>query len=226
MIDAKHGQRIPSGRRMAIVLSKLFSAMRRHVFSRDDFNVCIFAGSIQDAVGPLIAVEYVIGQRSSELQHLEAITKELAIPRQLIADRARDISLRFVSDLAESTQRRARSIIATGIERGQSQTTIRKRLSKLFSKKRAANIAASACADAMWFGREDAAKASGAAGFEWECDEKACDVCKRLDGKRRRWGKPFIIIKGKPIYRPTVHPSCKCAVKEWYDRNYGRLQRR
>ena len=56
------------------------------------------------------------------------------------------------------------------------------------------------------------AKAKGEM-LEWVNDGKPCPVCKKLQGKRRRPGKMFMVYNGEPIYHAPLHVSCRCKTK-------------
>lgn len=49
--------------------------------------------------------------------------------------------------------------------------------------------------------------------LEWVADAKACDACKKLNGKRVKAGKPFGVIQGEKVYNAPAHVSCRCSVK-------------
>jgi hypothetical protein len=69
----------------------------------------------------------------------------------------------------------------------------------------------------------DAAKEAGAAGLEWMASSDACkEVCGPLDGKRVKFGEPFMVhATGNPEYRAVyhapAHPRCQCACVEWWE---------
>lgn len=48
----------------------------------------------------------------------------------------------------------------------------------------------------------------------WVTDGKACDFCKKLNGRVRKPGVAFLEHNGKSIMGPPGHMNCKCRTRE------------
>lgn len=70
--------------------------------------------------------------------------------------------------------------------------------------------------EAHWatFAAEGAVLSLAKEEWEWVTDpKKPCDHCQRLAGRKRKPGKSFGTIDGKPVFHAPAHPHCRCSMK-------------
>jgi hypothetical protein len=83
---------------------------------------------------------------------------------------------------------------------------------------RARRIAATEASRARNLGKKLAAEASGrVTGFIWRSFPNCCEACRKLDGKRRKLGVPFVVLPGNGPYSVVefapLHPGCYCKME-------------
>jgi SPP1 gp7 family putative phage head morphogenesis protein len=144
-------------------------------------------------------------------------------PEVLLAIRRQTLSL--VTATIESSRvgvvdmfRSIREQIGQGLESGEAQKEINRRVTTLFDDPlRAARIAQTEAARAMHAGQLMAAEQSQVAkGFKWLASSDACPQCLELDGKVVSLGTPFYVDPKGGVYavvtHPPRHPNCMCTV--------------
>jgi hypothetical protein len=111
-----------------------------------------------------------------------------------------------------------RGELAQGLEQGESNQKLAKRLDVIFrDPKRSLLIARTEASNAIHSGQATAAEESGVAkGLEWLAAPDCCEFCCKLDGQQVRFGETFTVtIKNKTLSapHPTLHPRCRCTTK-------------
>ena len=94
------------------------------------------------------------------------------------------------------------------------------RLSQKLIRRRAMMIARTEVIDALNTGNEVAWTQAQKDGLLEKTAKKkwytnpigACEVCLRLSGKTVGLDKSFETFRGRPLYRPTAHPNCRCSM--------------
>lgn len=139
-----------------------------------------------------------------------------AVPRAVQA-----LVLALAGSVIDGTQQAIRERLEDGLRAGQSNVAIASSMSDLFSPRRAMTIAQTEASRSMHAGEEEVARESGADGLQWLASSDACPVCRSLNGKRVKFGSPFVVLaSGNPEYRTVYHPpghvNCHCtAVPFW-----------
>lgn len=116
-----------------------------------------------------------------------------------------------------------RESLRKGLERGDATEDLNRAIVKIFDDPyRAARVAQTEASRAVHQGQREADMLSGiVSGGEWLASSDACPKCLALNGKRVRFGEPFV-IDPKPgpyqmVYQPPLHPHCFCTYKSIID---------
>lgn len=247
MIEARHGRRIPSGRRLARVLADVFRAMLPAA------RAAVQRGRVPDLTGyeavlirvllPILLHEWQLGreQMRRELKGVGRLRRKAAFPfggnppeglislvfgsdalPDAVPRAVQQAILALAGSITGSTRQAIRDRLEIGLREGESNGKIADRLTDLFSPQRAYTIAASEASRAMHAGEMSQAQEYGAAGMEWIASSDACELCLPLDGKKVRFGEAFVTLThGNPAYRsvlhPPAHPRCMCTSTPWWE---------
>lgn len=125
--------------------------------------------------------------------------KAAKAPKETVED-AVDLVRRHAADLAKQLNESSESM------------SFSRDLSEVFGPDRAALVGVHEDDVARQAAVALAAKARGQV-LVWRNGRKPCDFCKRQNGKRRRPGKAFAMLNGKPVYHAPAHPSCNCTTE-------------
>lgn len=116
-----------------------------------------------------------------------------------------------IKGIADTVREKAQSILAQGMERGDSLQTIAKQLAVELgndSENRAKLIARSETADAYSAGSMASYKEANVERKKWLASANSCDDCAGADGEVVGIDEPF----SNGAMRPPLHPACTCAV--------------
>ena len=133
---------------------------------------------------------------------------------------------KFSFETNKETIAELKKTLREGLAEGESIPKLRKRVNKVFDfseRYRSIRIARSETIRASNFGAEEAYIQSGVCeGKEWLIarDERLCENCEEMDGKKASLGKPFDTggmdidldyTDGEMPY-PPLHCNCRCAI--------------
>lgn len=234
---------------MAPSIHRVLQAMRTHAITSlsngildPDFGK--FRTALERAATPMMTQEYRLGgaveiqPRSITVPILKAmamrsmgvilkrapdvrVKKRFRLPtKDAVAAQVRKLTLDLSGKVTETTKRKCRKLIQAGVLAGEPKTKIAKRLEPIFGKKRALLISATESSRSFHAAKLEAMEDAGAIGSIWKAGANCCKVCEKLDGKKRRFGAPFLSKPGKYgiVFHAPAHPRCECSNLIWRKR--------
>lgn len=234
-IDPAHGRDLPEGRRIASIVRRAISFIRRQSLdsvrygqiSSPDYR------TLSDLVAALIpeyeramtrgagdAVRQIRSRRTPPPVPVN-IDRAFTLYLPTVTSAARAMATEFVRDFSQTTQDYIRTAVVEGLEAGEPLTRIQARLMRVesdgtvadrvadspaFSPKRAMTIGQTETSRAIHEGQMRYGMSVGAKGLEWLASSDACPVCLKVNGKKLPYGVPFHVWPKAPEpYKYVYH---------------------
>ncbi len=168
--------------------------------------------------------------RSMRSARTKAVGVPVALPgvqfdllREGVPAAVQRLVLALAGTVTDTLRQDIRDAVSSGLQAGEALTSVANRVGEFFTPQRAYTIAATEASRSMHSAEAEAAQEAGAAGLEWMASSDACEeVCLPLDGKRVKFGEPFMVhATGRPEYRTVyhapAHPRCACSVSPFWE---------
>lgn len=158
-----------------------------------------------------------MGAGSQAGEALYTISSGLSANHEKILRAARLQVGKLIRDINATTRKRIRRALEIGIDLGEDNETVTRRIEKMiWDPKRADLIARTESVNAYSTGLLEYGKETGALKKKWRTVQiGACPICIPLDGKEVPLGEDFKTDIG-PVPGPSVHPRCRCTVSLVY----------
>lgn len=211
------------GRKMERDIQRQFDGLARRIENADSplmLSASIagqqwwlpFVSGLQSAIAAGVVPSAEVGTQTAEIQVGVEIDWTLVRPEAIAF--AQQYGLQLATQVTQSLIADIRTIVASGIERGESMRQITDRIvdSTGLADWRAGRIARTEVIRAHSQGAIAGYMASGQVqGVRWLDNQPgACELCQALHNEIRPLGVPFYAGPGGGL--PPRHPHCRCAV--------------
>ena len=135
--------------------------------------------------------------------------------------------VRTLADILETTRNSVIRNIDAWVKSGEPLSVLESRLTPLFGRTRASNIAITEVTRIFAKGNQQAWQTTGlVGGQQWRTakDELVCRLCGPLDGKIVALGSGFPVPLAGGVPGPPAHPRCRCWLAPVVDDNLLREQ--
>lgn len=246
-VDPKHKRDIPTGRKIAATVELALLGMRKQSVDAVRMGQVIppYYNSLWSLYRQLIPEfsRYMIVGATYSLLHAPKLNPPYFTKADAIAaftpfvrvESERQV-MNLIREINETTRKEFQRAITAGMAAGEplsriqanimgvpAPMTVQDRVAelKVFEKPRAEVIGSDAATRAMFTGQAEMGKRNGSLGLTWGISDGACEVCKSLDGEKRRHGEWFYEWPNAPpgyryVFSSPAHPNCKCDCQDWW----------